>query len=872
MTTDLGDASPVPRRVHRMIAIVAAIGLAVFAWDSATSGRSSPGPRARAPAAAVAAPRPLAASLGVPVGFVENRGQWRAPTEYLVRVGDVTARLASDAILLQKERTSGDGREGVLVRLGFEGTSPATRLVGEQPGSGTLSVFFGPDASTWRSGIRRFGAVRYERLYDGVDLRVRLHASQLEYDVLVQPGGDLEQVVIRCEGADGMHVDADGALVLETPLGPIRQAPPHTWQESPSGEREPLACRYRVLGEDRYGFVVPGRDRTLALVVDPGLEWSTFLGAGGDSVNDAAVLPDGDVIVTGTTIFAQSFPVTPGAYNTSTTNSGAFVTRLSSDGSRLVYSALIGSPVSAALPNAMSVLPDEGVVIAGTAGPGVPTTPGVFGETSVGVFDAYVLRLSPDGSTLIFATYIGGSTQDIIFDVAVDVAGIITFGGSTSSADYPTTPGAFDTDYNTLTPTGDPDGFVGRFSADASELLYSTFLGGLDSDWCEALTIDEAGAAYVVGRTRSSDFPTTPGAFDPRSNPGVKTDAFVTKLSPDGSALEFSTYLSGSGVEIAYDVALDPLGNITVAGQTDSADFPTTPGAWSTTLNLIGGSDNDDAFVARFDPTGSSLVFSTYLGAPGNDTQPLAIAVDSAARTVVSWVTTSALFPTTPGAFLETKPGLFVKSLCVAQLDDDGACIPYATYMGGSDNDNNGGMAIGLDATGAATVATSTSSPDFPVTPGAFDTEFTSPAAVDGVIFRLDLLPTGASKLGASTPGCDGALAIGVTAIPQIGNVDFGITCTNAGSLNTLGVLALSGASLASPLTVKGAQVWIELSPPFLLLPMTADILGYAERPLPIPADPRLVGLDVAAQFFWAKDCGPGKLASSNALMLTVQP
>lgn len=371
-----------------------------------------------------------------------------------------------------------------------------------------------------------------------------------------------------------------------------------------------------------------------------------------------------------------------------------------------------------------------------------PTTPGAFDMTYNGGMtfpsDASVTKLDPTGSSLVYATYLGGSgwDQGEQRSIAVDGTGSAYVTGLTESTDFPTTPGAFDTSFNGLV-----DVFVTKLDTTGSALVYSTYLGGSIADSGSGIAVDDAGSAYITGRAESANFPTTPGAFDITYNGG--NDAFVTKLDPTGSALAYSTYFGGSGVDIGGGIAVDAAGSAYVSGYYGSSDFPTTPGAFDTTFN--GG---NDSWVAKLDPTGSALVYSTYLGGSGFEGSS-AIALDGAGNAYVTGGTDSPDFPTTPGALDTTLTG--ATDAFVTKLDPTGSALAYSTYLGGSATDWGYGVAV--DDAGSAYVAGETGSPDFPTTPGAFDTTFNG-GPLDAFVTKLD--PTASALIDSTYLGGNG--------------------------------------------------------------------------------------------------------------------
>src|SRR5437870_9537653 len=452
-----------------------------------------------------------------PVEFIENRGQWDPRVKFIARDGSITAGIEQSTLRLRL-----DAQPAADVSLTFEGGSTDARPAGEGKRPTRYNFYIGNDATSWRSNVSAYSAIVYRRMYDGVDVRLHERAGQLEYELRLEPGADLDHVVIRADGASDLRMGNDGSLVLQTPNGSLEQSAPTSWEELPDGRTRLVDSRFRHIDGQRYGFEVDRRDRTLPLVIDPGLVWSTFLGgSGADFVGPAVVARDGtgDVLVGGT-MASPDFPLFSDPSFAPGTQVPAFVARLDSTGSLLRYATFIGGWHAQIVHRGLAVDAAGNAVLVGqTFSPDFPTTAGAFDRVGVNK-DAFVVRLNSAGG-LIFSTFLGGSGEDDAYAVAYDPAGNIVVGGTTVSRDFPTTPGAFRTTYNT--PNAPADGgaegdmFVARLTPDGTSLTYGTFLGGPQSDVLEDLVVDSNGFVTVCGWVTGNNvqvFVTTPDAFD----------------------------------------------------------------------------------------------------------------------------------------------------------------------------------------------------------------------------------------------------------------------------------------------------------------------------------------------------------------------
>ncbi len=678
------------------------------------------------------------------ITFIENRGQWGTPIEFMVRKPGMTAWLQRDGVTFQFEkREERDKVKGIVMSIAFEGASEQVVLSGKQEQTANYNFFIGNDRSKWQSNVAGYAKVMYHRLYEGIDLCFREDNGWLEYDLLLSRSADLSDVVIRCEGLKELRIDENGILVMETEFGPITQKPPKAWYELASGGNLPVECQFRKIDEHSYGFYVPERDVALALVIDPGLEWSTFLG--GQDQDDCISIDltaSGDIIIAGATE-SVDFPTTTGAYDTTFVGgySDAYISCISADGSQLLWSTFLGGDSIDVL---FEVALDDSdrVVVGGlTMSSDFPATPGAYDTTHNGAFDGVVACLSADGSQLLYSTYLGTTMDDMIVALDVSNSGDAIVGGYTASSNFPTTPGAYDTTYN----GGIRDAFVTRLSADGSTLVYSTYLGGNNDDgWYYEypmitnsdyimLVLDEERNVFITGSTLSPDFPTTPGAYDTTFN--GDWDNFITKLDATGSNLIYSTYLGGSSLDYTCldAISLSENGMLAIGGVTWSSDFPTTPNAYDTTFN--GGAGDFDAFVSILDSTGSQLLYSTFIGGTGGLTGDVvtSMAFDPVGNVLIAGQCEYG-FPTTPGAYDTTLNGPYDAFVGLLSPNGNGqADLVYCSYIGGNSSELAGDLAIIDDST--VVLIGSTVSSNFPTTPFVYDETFNG--VKDGFILRF---------------------------------------------------------------------------------------------------------------------------------------
>ncbi|MCX6617417.1 MAG: SBBP repeat-containing protein, partial [Acidobacteria bacterium] len=605
----------------------------------------------------------------LPLHFEENRGQTDAQVRFLSRGAGYALFLTRDEAVLQlrkaEPRSRNDDRQSpsrpqsATLRLKLLGANPEPRITGFNQLPGKANYLIGSDPSQWRANIPTYAKVHYRNVYAGVDLVYYGNQRQLEHDFVVAPGADPKQIRLAVEGAERLELDAQGDAVLRVGDGEVRLRAPLAYQEI-NGRRQPVAARYalregnprpvpmqsgseiRNPQSEELAFELGAYDPALPLVIDPVLVYSTYLGgSGNDIANGIAVDSDGNAYIAGQTLLAD-FPTNPLNARLGPTNTpGAldvFVAKLNYTGSSLMFSTYLGGSGDDVGTGIALNSSGSAYVTGSTMSTDFPTTLGAYQSPNPGGQDAFVTKLAPDGSALVYSVRLGGGSIDVGRGIAVDSNGNAYVTGETFSTNFPTW-NASQTSNGAVW-----DAFVTKLNPAGSALLYSTYLGGNADDMGRGIAVDTLGNAYVTGDTRSTDFPTTPGALQ---TAGVGYDAFVTKLSAAGSRV-YSTYLGGNSTDYGRGIAVDSNGYAYVTGLTASTNFPTLSafqGSLGSNLSTCSGNDCFDAFAAKLNTTGSALVYSTFLGGAAYDGGN-SIAVDSSGNAYVAGATASTDFPT----------------------------------------------------------------------------------------------------------------------------------------------------------------------------------------------------------------------------------
>jgi hypothetical protein len=626
------------------------------------------------------------------------------------------------------------------------GVNPSIKSEGLEKLPIKTNYLIGNDPKTWHQDIPTYAKVEFKELYAGIDLVYYGNRRRLEFDFLVRPGADHKSIRMKFKNVNHLNLDHDGNLILGVAGGKILLEKPLIYQQV-DGKKRTVSGHYKLQPKNIVGFHVATYDSKIPLVIDPVLNYSTYLGGDSDDLgNGIAVDVFGNAYVTGATQ-SNDFPTTSGAFQE---NRGSFrdvfVSKFNAEGTELVYSTYLGGDGDD-LGNDVVVDNTGNAYATGfTQSTDFPKTSGAFQETRQSAQDAFVTKLNSDGSDLVYSTYLGGGDDDDVGNgIVVDNSGNAYIVGTTRSNDFPTTSGAF-----RETRQSAQDAFVTKLNAGGTDLVYSTYLGGTNNqDEGIAVAVDSTGNAHVTGSTQSSTFPTTAGAFEEVRQ--SFQDGFVTKLNSDGSALLFSTYLGGDADDLGNGIALDTSGNAYVVGTTQSNDFPTTTGAFQENRSTV-----RDGFVSKLETDGSDLVYSTYLGGNSDDFGN-GIAVDSAGNSYIVGTTRSTDFPTTSDAFQEDRQSL--NDAFVTKLNSDGSNLVYSTYLGGADDDDIGND-IALDSSGNTYVTGTTRSNDFP-TEDAFQPDQSSRR--DAFVAKIN--PSGeailySTYIGGSADDFGGSIAV----------------------------------------------------------------------------------------------------------------
>ena len=621
----------------------------------------------------------------------------------------------------------------VILRMQLLGSNANPQMVGLSKQPSKSNYFVGKKA-LWRSNVLNYKKVRLHAVYPGIDLVYYGKEGQLEYDFIVAPGKDPDLITLGFTGQDELKINPRGDLVVKIDGSEIVFSRPRAYQKI-NGRPKMVATYFKMKGNNQVGFKVEDYDKSLSLVIDPVLSYSTYLGGSGDDFGRGiAVDSEGNAYVVGYSM-SMNFPTANPIQGHNPSNEcDVFVAKLNSAGSAILYSTYLGG-IGDDDGYGIAVDRSDNVYVTGKSdSTDFPLVNPIVGSggANAGDYDAFVTKLNSAGSAIVYSTYLGGNKLDIGWGVAVDGTDNAYVSGYTLSTNFPMAApfqsrnaGGFDAFVTKLTPTG-------------SALVYSTYIGGRSDDYGYGIAVDSTGSAHLTGWIYSTDFPTV-NPFQARN--GGDYDAFLTKFNSAGSALVYSTYLGGNSYEYGWRVAVDGAGNAYVVGGGGSTNFPT--------VNPFQGTQGGgayDAFVTKFNSVGT-VIYSTLLGGNGNDVGQ-GIAVDNGGNAYIAGSTTSSNFPVMNPIQRASGGGYF--DVFVAELSDNGSLL-YGSYLGGGGDDI--GWDIAVDNRGGVYLTGETRSSNFPTaTPIQAGNAGNIDAFVTKMAFETPLFPSlTVSKTGGGT-------------------------------------------------------------------------------------------------------------------------
>ncbi len=656
--------------------------------------------------------------------FIENKGQWPKEVLYLTQsaglntwittkgmwyeffkteeINPAEKQMTNEFAMPDKFEHKETKRWGHRVGYTLIGNNKTVITEAKQKQEGYYNYLIGNDPSKHASYVGLYKEALIKEVYKGIDMRYYFDKGSLRYDYVVKPGADPRQIQFKFEGAENSYLNEKGELVFTTCFGEVKNADLYTYQE----ENKMQVKSKFIKTDEGFSFDLGNYNKSQTLIIDP-LIYSTYIGGSGYEVGLSIALDvSANAYITGQTS-SINFDTSSGAFQTiNSGNNDIFVSKLNASGTALIYSTYIGGSNND-LSNSIAVdALNNGYITGNTTSNNFNITPGSFQTTLAGNNDIFVSKLNSTGSALIYSTFIGGSSDEAAYSIALDIQGNVFFTGATNSTDYDISLGAFQP-----TKEGTSDVFVSKLNATGNALIYSTYIGGSSGDSRgQAVAIDGLGNAYITGYTNSNNYDITPGAFQANITGGW--DVFVSKLNATGTILVYSTYLGGSNSDWGNSIAVDNLGNAYITGITYSSNFDIIPGAFQ--ANFAG---NSDIFVSKFNANGTSLIYSTYIGGSSYEDSKV-ITLDPLNNAYVSGFTLSANYDITQGAFQTIYAG--GEDIFVSKLNATGTALVYSTFVGNAGWDRC--FSIALDASNNLYITGFTYSTNYYITPGAFQT------------------------------------------------------------------------------------------------------------------------------------------------------
>lgn len=740
-----------------------------------------------------------------PLRFEPNQGQTDKHVQFISTGKDYSLFLTPGQAVLSLGHKSA---RPTAVEMTTINSNLEAKAIGLEPLPSKTNYLIGSDPANWHKNVPNFARVGYQSIYPGIDLTYYGNQKRIEYDFVVAAGADPNAIRLGFNGADKIHVEAGGELAIETKAGTLRLERPVVYQPSAHG-RDSVEANYALAG-NQVSFHIGAYDKSRALVIDPVIAYSTYLGSEDqnyalDSLYNfvTAIAGDaaGNVYITGITA-ETSFPITgvtlavaPPAV---ADNPYVFIAKFSPTG-ELVYSTILGGSLGQNACGGIAVDNAGGVYVTGTTyASDFPVTPGAFqsgfatfsGNVSMG----FVTKLNAGDSSFAYSTFLGGQTLGGASAIAVDQQGD-AFVTGWDYGSFPTTPGAFQKNHPGPVAAGfglgGPSPWVAKLQANGQKLIYGTYLGGNSNDFINAIAIDGNGDAYLTGDANSTNFPVVAPALQSALAGGQ--NAFVSKLNSTGTKLIYSTYLGGSQTDAGTGIAVNASGQAILVGYTSSPDFPLAA-AYQSTFNT------NDAFVTELNAAGNKLVYSTFLGG-GTGSFGAGIALDSAGDAYVIGSTgqvtpgqsAGSPFPALNGIAINNPSGQ--ASTFMSEFSPTGGLL-NSTLFGGNTGPTYG-SGVWVDGEGNSYITGTTSASDMPTTSGAQQPELAGKADV----FVAKLWPLAINPYPSN-------LAFPNTAVGSSNSLTMLVQNTGTGTFSFSG-LALNGtdADMFAETTTCGATI-----------------------------------------------------------------
>lgn len=821
--------------------------------------------------------------------FVKNQGQWPEEVKFRASSNDAALFFYHDAIDFSLRKTLNDPQFGIQTdwkkeeslphekvemeylqwTWNFEGSNPQTHIVQSQIVESKYVAF--RNGSTQPQRDEMSSMIHYRSLYPNIDLDFYTREDRLfKYDFRVYPGGNPAEIRIRPEGIESMLIAENGDLVMKTAWGDFAEQAPYTYQII-GGQKAIVKSAWKIWDDGSFGFELGDYDPSFELIIDPiQVDWSTYFYGEGRSastqinfaytwVYDVDIDDDDHVYITGVT--SDRFISRFNQYDT-TFNGGAydaFVCKMSPNGDSILNFSYIGGSGWEYAFNITVNSRQEPVISGFTYNSNYPVTPGAFDTVPNGVwYKGFITKFSKDFDSLIFSTYFGGSSYNIIYELQLDAAGDLYIVGGTTSSDFPVTSDAWQRTFGgggTNWWMGG-DGFFSKLSADGKRLLYGTYIGGEDADRIFGMHFNDSGEVYLCGYTRSKDFVTTAGSqFMFRSAARIQgDDGLMMKFKKDLKTLVFSNIMGGSGDERFESIFVNEVGEVYLGGFSNSTNFPTTFKAFQKTNQ--GGYD---LVIVKVRREGTNALYSTYLGGSGNEyynsgwwfNSNIKLAANTKDEAIICGYTQSTDFPVTSDALYPTNTGSgwSAGSAVITKLSMDGDKLVYSTYYGGSAQEFPSAVRVKRTSCVSNIILGGfTASSNYPVTIGAYRTKpSNSQGYWTGFVSKFrDTLRTEKIDLGPDVLKCD-VIGMVLDALNQGSDMKW-----NTGEKGRFLVPEEPGlywveATYGCDTVRDTVQIWLEYSPRVPVLP--DDSIFCDQMPLMLlDAKNDTIG----ASYFWS--------------------